>query len=68
MMLAFVGLALTLAHAQPDAGTIAGHIRLTTKVRAPLPANLYPTRSISRHDAPATPEIQRNSQSTGSCM
>jgi plastocyanin len=58
MMLAFVGLAVTLARAQPDAGTIAGHIRLTTKVRAPLPANVYPTRSISKHDAPPTPEIQ----------
>jgi plastocyanin len=58
MMLAFVGLAETLSHAQPNAGTIAGHIRLTTKLRAPLPANVYPTRSISKHDAPATPEVQ----------
>jgi hypothetical protein len=38
-------------------GVIAGHIRLTTHVRAPLPANAYPSRSIGKHDAPAVPEI-----------
>ncbi len=48
---------MTLAHAQSETGTITGHIRLTTKVRAPLPANAYPSRSIGKHDAPATPEI-----------
>jgi plastocyanin len=58
MMLAFVGLTMTLAHAQPETGTITGHVRLTTKVRAPLPASVYSSRSIGRHDPPATPEIQ----------
>ena len=57
-MLAFVGLTMTLAHAQSETGTITGHVRLATKVRAPLPASVYSSRSIGRHDAPATPEIQ----------
>jgi hypothetical protein len=46
----------------PDAGTatgsITGHIRLTTKIRAPLPANAYPSRSIGKHEAPTLPEIR----------
>jgi len=42
----------------PDSGTISGHIKLTTRVRAPLPANAYPSRSIGKHEAPATPEIR----------
>jgi plastocyanin len=58
MMLAFVGLTMTLAHAQSETGTITGHVRLATKVRAPLPASVYSSRSIGRHDAPSTPEIQ----------
>jgi plastocyanin len=61
MMLAFVGLVLTtvtLTHAQPQTGSIAGHVRLTTRIRTPLPANVYPSRSIGRHDAPAAPEIK----------
>jgi plastocyanin len=61
MMLAFVGLVLTtvtLLHAQPDTGTITGHIQLTAKVRAPIAANVYSSRSIGRHDAPSTPEVQ----------
>ena len=41
----------------PEPGTIAGHIKLTARVRAPLPANAYPSRSIGKHEAPATPEI-----------
>jgi len=45
--------------AQPqETGTIAGHIRLTARVRAPLPANPYPSRAIGRHEAPAAPEIR----------
>ena len=39
-------------------GAINGHIRLTARVRAPLPANAYPSRSIGRHDAPPAPEIR----------
>ena len=48
-------------HAQapaPATGTIAGRVRLTAKVRAPLPANVYPTRTIGKHTAPAIPEIR----------
>src|SRR5262245_17528367 len=61
MMIAFVGLVLTAAtllHAQPETGTIAGHIKLTAKVRAPIAANVYSSRSIGRHDTPATPEVR----------
>jgi len=61
MMLAFVGLVLTtvaLTHAQPETGSITGHVRLATRIRSPLPANVYPSRSIGRHDAPAAPEIR----------
>jgi len=39
-------------------GTISGHIKLTTHVRAPLAANAYPSRSIGKHEAPAIPEIR----------
>jgi plastocyanin len=55
-----VPIALSRAQAPPGdaAGVIAGHIRLTTHVRAPLPGNAYPSRSIGRHDAPAIPEIR----------
>ena len=50
---------LTSRPAQPqDTGSIAGHIRLTAKVRAPLPANAYPSRAIGRHEAPTTPEVR----------
>ncbi len=61
---ALVALAAALAPAAapraqaPDAGSIAGHVKLTTHVRAPLPANAYPSRSIGKHEAPAIPEIR----------
>ena len=42
----------------PQLGSISGHIKLMTRVRAPLPANAYPSRSIGRHEAPAVPEIR----------
>jgi plastocyanin len=42
----------------PQPGSITGHIKLTTRIRAPLPANAYPSRSIAKHDAPSTPEIR----------
>ena len=47
----------TLAQA-PQSGSITGHIKLTTRVRAPLPANAYPSRSIGKHDATSAPEIR----------
>jgi plastocyanin len=40
------------------AGSIVGHIKLTTKIRAPLAANAYPSRSIGKHEAPAIPEVK----------
>ncbi len=45
-------------NATAASGTIIGHIRLTTRVRAPLAANAYPSRTIGRHDAPLIPEIR----------
>ena len=42
----------------PDTGSITGHIKLTTRIRAPLPANAYPSRSIGKHETPALPEIR----------
>jgi plastocyanin len=39
-------------------GTIAGHVRLTARVRSPLPSNVYPTRTIGKHAAPTIPEIR----------
>ncbi len=45
--------------AQPgETGSIAGHIKLTAKVRAPLAANAYPSRAIGKHEAPAIPEVR----------
>lgn len=42
-----------------ETGTIAGHVKLTTRARsARLPSNAYPTRGVPRHDPPATPEIR----------
>jgi hypothetical protein len=42
----------------PQSGSISGHIRLTTRLRAPLPANAYPSRSIGKHEASPAPEIR----------
>ena len=43
----------------PEAGTITGLVRLTTRVRGtPLPSNVYPSRSVGRHEAGTTPEIK----------
>jgi plastocyanin len=39
-------------------GSIVGHIKLTTRVRAPLSANAYPSRAIGKREAPAIPEIK----------
>jgi len=56
---ALVASALSSSLAQPpQTGSIIGHIKLTTHVRAPLPANAYPSRSVGKHDAPAAPEIR----------
>jgi len=55
---ALVASALSSSLAQsPQPGSITGHVTLTTRVRAPLPANAYPSRAVGRHDAPAAPEI-----------
>ena len=42
----------------PQSGSLTGRIKLTTRVRAPLAVNAYPSRSIGKHDAPAIPEIR----------
>ena len=46
------------APAGDTAGSIAGHIKLTTKIRSPLAASAYPSRSIGKHEAPSIPEIR----------
>jgi hypothetical protein len=46
------------APAGDDTGVITGHIRLTTRIRAPLPANAYPSRAVGKHEAPSIPEIR----------
>lgn len=57
LILVASALASSLAQT-PQSGTIIGHVTLTTRVRAPLPANAYPSRAIGKHDAPTTPEIR----------
>ena len=44
--------------AQAPFGSITGHITLTTRIRSPLPANAYPSRTIGKHEAPTAPEIR----------
>ncbi len=59
--IATIAIAFTVrsSPAQPIvSGAIAGHVKLTTHIRVALPANAYPSRSISKHDAPPTPEIR----------
>jgi hypothetical protein len=48
----------TADEATGSIGSIIGHIKLTTHVRAPLAANAYPSRSIGKHEAPPIPEIR----------
>jgi hypothetical protein len=43
----------------PDAGTITGHVTLTTKMRGTaLPSTAYPGRAVGERDAPPQPEIK----------
>jgi plastocyanin len=39
-------------------GAISGRVKLTARVRSPLPSNVYPSRTIGKHAAPAIPEIR----------
>jgi plastocyanin len=48
-----------LVPAASETGTVAGLVRLTTKIRGnPLPTSAYAPRAVSRHAPPATPEIR----------
>lgn len=52
-------LVAALAGQTADSGTIAGQVKLTSRVRGtPLPSNVYQPRSVANHDAMAIPEIQ----------
>jgi hypothetical protein len=52
-------LVAALAGQTPDSGTIAGQVKLTSRVRGtPLPSNVYQPRSIANHDAIVIPEIK----------
>jgi plastocyanin len=43
----------------PDAGTITGHVRLTTRVRGTaLPSNVYQPRAVQKHEPAPIPEIR----------
>jgi plastocyanin len=43
----------------PDAGSIAGHVRLTPKIKGrALPSTAYPTRAVGAHDPSTLPEIK----------
>ena len=43
----------------PAGGTIAGHVKVTTRVRgAPLPSNVYAPRAVGHHDSPTVPEVK----------
>jgi plastocyanin len=43
---------------EPGTGTIAGHVKLTARVRSPLASNVYPSRTIGKHVGPSIPEIR----------
>jgi plastocyanin len=43
----------------PDTGSIAGHVRLTPKIKGrALPSTAYPTRAVGAHDPSTLPEIK----------
>ena len=39
----------------PDTGTLAGHVKLTTRVRGEaMPSAAYPARAVGQHELPPT--------------
>jgi plastocyanin len=43
----------------PDTGSIAGHVKLTPRIKGrALPSTAYPTRAVGAHDPSALPEIK----------
>ena len=50
--------ALRAQTTEPGTGTIAGHVKLTARVRSPLASNVYPSRTIGKHVGPSIPEIR----------
>jgi plastocyanin len=56
---ALAAVAATPAVPQIPTGRIVGHVRLTARAPGlPLPSSPYVTRSVNRHDGPATPELR----------
>jgi plastocyanin len=52
-------LVAALAGQSPEAGTITGHVRLTTRIRGTaLPSNVYQPRAVSNHEGAPIPEIK----------
>ena len=52
-------LVAALAGQAPESGTIAGQVKLTSRVRGtPLPSNVYQPRNVANHDVIAIPEIR----------
>jgi plastocyanin len=51
--------AATLVGQAPETGVIAGHVRLTTRIKGrALPSTAYPTRAVGEADPTAIPEIK----------
>src|SRR3981189_461899 len=43
----------------PDTGSIAGHVKLTPRIKGrALPSTAYPTRAVGAHDPTSVPEIK----------
>jgi hypothetical protein len=56
---ASLALVAALAGQSPDSGTIAGHVKLTSRVRGtPLPSNIYQPRAVANHEGIKIPEIK----------
>jgi len=54
-----IAFATAASGGQPETGTVAGKVTLTTKIKgAALPSTAYPTRAVGTHDTRSIPEIR----------
>ena len=54
-----IAFATVASGGQPETGTVAGKVALTTKIKgAALPSTAYPTRAVGTHDTRSIPEIR----------
>jgi plastocyanin len=55
----YAGLAITPPGQGQDTGVIAGHVKLTPRIKGrALASTAYPTRAVGEHDPTAVPEIR----------